>query len=159
MKEANVKKIFVKVFGKDGSAKSLLVDESMKCGYVMRLLADKHHMPASPRWGLVEYLPELHMGEYSGYVTGEPCVGNFINNVRLSDIERVYEEHEPLVDNLMLWTRDSKNKLFFVERPERLLLFQRPEIFHSDCNSIPTVEDELTQNVLVEVRSTNYQLE
>ncbi|XP_065219917.1 amyloid beta A4 precursor protein-binding family B member 1-interacting protein-like isoform X2 [Planococcus citri] len=125
MKEAEVKKLFVKVFGKDGSAKSLLVDENMKCGFVMRLLADKHHMPVSPRWGIVEYLPELHM-------------------------ERVYEEHEPLVDNLMLWTRDSKNKLFFVERPERLLLFQRPEIFHTDCNSIPTLDDELTQNALVE---------
>ncbi|XKL67953.1 hypothetical protein PGB90_003444 [Kerria lacca] len=125
MKEANVKKLFVKVFGKDGSAKSLLVDENMKCGYVMKLLADKHHMSVSPRWGLVEYLPELYM-------------------------ERVYEEHEPLVENLMLWTRDSKNKLYFVERPERLLLFERPEIYHPEYNSISTLEDELSQNSLVE---------
>lgn len=64
MKEANVKKLFVKVFSKDGSTKSLLVDESMKCGYVMRLLADKHHVTVSPRWGLVEHLPELHMGMF-----------------------------------------------------------------------------------------------
>lgn len=64
MKEANVTKLFVKVFGKDGSAKSLLVDENMKCGYVMKLLADKHHMSLSPRWGLVEYLPELFMGKF-----------------------------------------------------------------------------------------------
>lgn len=67
MKEAEVKKLFVKVFGKDGSAKSLLVDENMKCGFVMRLLADKHHMPVTPRWGIVEYLPELHMGKLRVY--------------------------------------------------------------------------------------------
>lgn len=51
----------------------------------------------------------------------------------------------------MLWTRDSKNKLFFVERPERLLLFERPEIYHPQYNSISTLEDELSQNALVEV--------
>lgn len=67
MKEANVTKLFVKIFGKDGGAKSLLVDENMKCGYVMKLLADKHHMPLSPRWGLVEYLPELYMGKLSHF--------------------------------------------------------------------------------------------
>lgn len=60
-------KLFVKIFGKDGGAKSLLVDENMKCGYVMKLLADKHHMPLSPRWGLVEYLPELYMGKLSHF--------------------------------------------------------------------------------------------
>mgnify|MGYP000945058137 CR=1 FL=1 len=63
MKEANVKKLFVKVFSKDGGAKSLLVDENMTCGYVTKLLADKNHMPNSPRWGLVEHLPELYMGK------------------------------------------------------------------------------------------------
>jgi amyloid beta A4 precursor protein-binding family B protein 1-interacting protein len=63
MKEANVTKLFVKVFSKDGGAKSLLVDENMKCGYVTKLLADKHHISVSPRWGLVEHLPELYMGE------------------------------------------------------------------------------------------------
>ncbi len=65
--------------------------------------------------------------------------------------ERIYEEHEPLVENLMLWTRDSKNKLYYVERPERLLLFERPEIYHPEYNSISTLEDELSQNSLVEV--------
>lgn len=130
MKEANVKKLFVKVFSKDGSTKSLLVDESMKCGYVMRLLADKHHVTVSPRWGLVEHLPELHM-------------------------ERVYEEHEALVDNLMLWTRDSKNKLFFVERPERLLLFQRPEIFHPDFTPGSSLDDEIAQQALIEEYLSN----
>lgn len=62
MKEASVKKLFIKVFNDDGGAKSLLVDEGMRCSYVMRLLADKHHINLGPRWGLVEHLPDLHMG-------------------------------------------------------------------------------------------------
>lgn len=47
-------------------------------------------------------------------------------------LERVYEEHELLVDNLMLWTRDSKNRLLFVERPERTLIFENPSLFNAD---------------------------
>ncbi|XP_045489908.1 uncharacterized protein LOC110995424 isoform X3 [Pieris rapae] len=104
MREANVKKLFIKAFSNDGSSKSLLVDEKMTCGYVTRLLADKNHVPMEPKYAIVEQLPDLHM-------------------------ERVYEDHEMLVDNLMLWTRESKNKILFAERPEKNLLFQTPEKF------------------------------
>lgn len=42
----------------------------------------------------------------------------------------MYEDHELLVDNLMMWTRDSKNKLLFLERAEeRTRLFMQPELF------------------------------
>lgn len=41
----------------------------------------------------------------------------------------MYEDHEMLVDNLMLWTRESKNKILFAERPEKIALFQSPEKF------------------------------
>lgn len=34
-----------------------------------------------------------------------------------------------LVDNLMLWTRESKNKILFAERPDKMSLFQTPEKF------------------------------
>ncbi|CAH4038374.1 uncharacterized protein LOC123718691 isoform X2 [Pieris brassicae] len=104
MREANVKKLFIKAFSNDGSSKSLLVDEKMTCGYVTRLLADKNHVTMEPKYAIVEQLPDLHM-------------------------ERVYEDHEMLVDNLMLWTRESKNKILFAERPEKNLLFQTPEKF------------------------------
>lgn len=50
-------------------------------------------------------------------------------------LERVYEEHELLVDNLMLWTRDSKNRLLFVERPERTLIFENPWLFNNNQQS------------------------
>ncbi|XP_071450983.1 abnormal cell migration protein 10 isoform X2 [Hetaerina americana] len=105
MREASVRKLFIKAFSSDGSAKSLLVDERMGAGQVARLLADKNHVRMEPKWALVEYLPHLHM-------------------------ERVYEDHEPLVENLMMWTNDSKNQIQFVERADKYLkLFSRPEEF------------------------------
>lgn len=62
-----------------------------------------------------------------------------------------------LVNNLMLWTRDSQNKLYFVERPERTLLFKRPELFHNDHLNTPLIEplDEFTKNSIIEVSSAS----
>lgn len=63
IKEANIQKLFLKVFTMDESAKSLLVDEKMLCSYVTRLLADKNHVQMDPKWAIVEHLPDLYMGE------------------------------------------------------------------------------------------------
>ena len=104
IKEASVKKLFIKVFTSDGSAKSLLVDEKMSVGQVTRILAEKNHVALDPRWALVELVPDLYM-------------------------ERVYEDHEHLVENCLLWKVDSKNTLWFIERPEKFDLFTRPEIY------------------------------
>lgn len=71
MKEAAVKKLFIKAFTVDGSSKSLLVDEKMTCGYVTRLLADKNHVQMDPKWAIVEHLPDLYMGTYS--TTSNTC--------------------------------------------------------------------------------------
>lgn len=67
--------------------------------------------------------------------------------------ERVYEDHEPLVDNLMVWTRDSKNRLLFVKRPERTMLFEQPELL-SGPNSTTRGDnvDECSKNNMIEVR-------
>jgi amyloid beta A4 precursor protein-binding family B protein 1-interacting protein len=70
--------LLVQVFTSDGSAKSLLVDEKMNVGQVTRLLAEKNHVQLDPKWSLVELVPDLYM-------------------------ERVYEDHEQLVENLLLW--------------------------------------------------------
>jgi amyloid beta A4 precursor protein-binding family B protein 1-interacting protein len=110
MREANVKKLYIKAFTTDGSTKSLLVDEKMAVGSVTRMLSDKNHVRMEPKWVLVEHLPDLYM-------------------------ERVYEDHEMLVDQLMLWTRDSRNTLLFVERPEKYSLFSRPEDYLLSFNS------------------------
>lgn len=102
IKEANVKKLFIKVFTSDGSAKSLLVDEKMSVSHVTRILAEKNHVKTDPRWTLVELIPDLYM-------------------------ERVYEDHENLVENCLNWKVDSKNTLWFIERPEKYDVFTRPE--------------------------------
>lgn len=102
MKEASVQKLFIKAFSADNSAKSLLVDERMSIVHVTRLLADKNHVPMDPKWAILESIPQLYM-------------------------ERVYEDHENLVENLLLWTRDSSNRILFVEREEKYDLFVRPE--------------------------------
>uniref|UniRef100_A0A131YD94 Amyloid beta A4 protein-binding family B member 1-interacting protein n=1 Tax=Rhipicephalus appendiculatus TaxID=34631 RepID=A0A131YD94_RHIAP len=94
--------LFIKAFSADNSAKSLLVDERMSIVHVTRLLADKNHVPMDPKWAILESIPQLYM-------------------------ERAYEDHENLVENLLLWTRDSSNRILFVEREEKYDLFVRPE--------------------------------
>ena len=104
IKEASVKKLFIKVFTCDGSAKSLLVDEKMTVGQVTRIMGQKHKVPLDPKWALVELVPDLYM-------------------------ERVYEDNELLVENCLLWKENSKNTLWFMERQEKFDLFRRPEIY------------------------------
>lgn len=126
MREASVKKLFIKAFTMDGSTKSLLVDEKMSVGYVTRLLADKNHVQMDPKWAIVEHIPDLYM-------------------------ERVYEDHEALVDNLMLWTRDSKNKLLFVERKDKTQLFTQPEKFLVEKSTLTNNDyDDHTRSMLLE---------
>ncbi|KAJ8683746.1 hypothetical protein QAD02_019538 [Eretmocerus hayati] len=126
MREASVQKLFIKVFTLDGSGKSLLVDENMSVAHVCRLLADKNHVPMDPKWAVVEHLPDLFM-------------------------ERVYEDHELLVENLLLWTRDSKNKLLFVERPDKTQLFLTPERFLLGPSDRGNGEyDDHSRNILLE---------
>jgi amyloid beta A4 precursor protein-binding family B protein 1-interacting protein len=66
--------------------------------------------------------------------------------------ERVYEDHELLVENLMMSTRDSNNKLLFCERPDKTELFCAPENFllsQSDRNSMDY--DDHARAILLEV--------
>ena len=104
IKEASIKKIFIKVFTTNGAATSLLVDEKMTVGQVTRVLAEKNNIALDPKWALVELVPDLYM-------------------------ERVYEDNELLVENCLLWKVDSKNTLWFIERPEKIDLFLRPEVY------------------------------
>lgn len=133
IKEANVKKLFIKVFTSDGSAKSLLVDEKMSVGYVTRILAEKNHVKLDPKWTLVELIPDLYM-------------------------ERVYEDHENLVENCLMWKVDSKNTLWFIERPEKYDVFVRPERYllgSSSSQKGDTMEDHSRQELLEEYFSSS----
>lgn len=42
--------------------------------------------------------------------------------------ERIFEDHENLVENLLNWTRDSTNRLMFIERIEKYALFKNPQV-------------------------------
>lgn len=69
----------------------------------------------------------------------------------LCSTERVYEDHELLVENLLLWTRDSKNKLLFVERPDKTQLFLTPERFLLGPSDRGNGEyDDHSRNILLE---------
>ncbi len=132
IKEANVKKLFIKVFTSDGSAKSLLVDEKMTVNHVTRILAEKNHVKLDPKWTLVELIPDLYM-------------------------ERVYEDHENLVENCLMWKVDSKNTLWFIERPEKYDVFVRPERYLLGTSSSQrgdTMEDHARQELLEEYFSS-----
>jgi len=133
IKEASVKKLFIKVFTSDGSAKSLLVDEKMTVGLVTRILAEKNHVSLDPKWALVELVPDLYM-------------------------ERVYEDNEHLVENCLLWKVDSKNTLWFIERPEKYDLFLRPEIYllgSSSSQKDEPMEEHCRQELVEEYFSSS----
>lgn len=63
MKEASIKKLYVKIFCGDG-AKSLLVDERWSVSYILRQLAEKNITTLNVRHAIVEHYPDLYMGMY-----------------------------------------------------------------------------------------------
>lgn len=64
MKEASIKKLYVKFFTSDGGSKSLLVDERSTVAYVLRQLSDKHRLSCNANFALVEHYPDLYMGKF-----------------------------------------------------------------------------------------------
>ena len=52
----------VKVFNKDNSSKTLVIDERMSTRDVMHQLIEKNHFDFSANWALVEELPSLFLG-------------------------------------------------------------------------------------------------
>ncbi|XP_047225957.1 ras-associated and pleckstrin homology domains-containing protein 1a isoform X2 [Girardinichthys multiradiatus] len=102
IKEAQLKKLVIRVHLSDESSKTMMVDERQTVRQVLDSLLDKSHSGYSPDWSLVETITELQM-------------------------ERIFEDHENLVENLLNWTRDSQNRLMFTERIEKYALFKNPQ--------------------------------
>ncbi|XP_041807085.1 ras-associated and pleckstrin homology domains-containing protein 1a isoform X2 [Chelmon rostratus] len=102
IKEAQVKKLVIRVHLSDESSKTMMVDERQTVRQVLDSLLEKSHCGYSPDWSLVETISELQM-------------------------ERIFEDHENLVENLLNWTRDSQNRLMFTERIEKYALFKNPQ--------------------------------
>ncbi|KAM3866067.1 amyloid beta A4 precursor protein-binding family B member 1-interacting protein-like [Diretmus argenteus] len=105
LKEAQVRKLIVKVLMSDGSSKILMVDERQTVREVLDKLFEKTHCDRSVDWSLCETNPELQT-------------------------ERGFEDHEHLVEPLSAWARKSGNKICFVPRPQKYLLFKDPAVFY-----------------------------
>ncbi|XP_011188960.2 ras-associated and pleckstrin homology domains-containing protein 1 isoform X2 [Zeugodacus cucurbitae] len=136
LEHPSIRRLFVKAFTSDGASKSLLVDERMTCGHVTRLLADKNHVHMQANWALVENLGDLQM-------------------------ERLFEDHELLVDNLMTWNSDAGNRVLFQQRSDKVSLFAKPEIYLPGPQMAPgSQHDEHTRAMLLEeFFETNSQLQ
>ncbi|KAM6948748.1 amyloid beta A4 precursor protein-binding family B member 1-interacting protein-like [Aplochiton taeniatus] len=102
LKEATIKKLVVRVWMVDGSNKTLMVDEKQTVREVLDNLFEKTHCDRSQDWCLCETNPELQ-------------------------IERGFEDHEYLVEPLSAWTRDSKNQIHFLLKPQKYALFKDPQ--------------------------------
>ncbi|NWI59042.1 AB1IP protein, partial [Calyptomena viridis] len=105
LKEAKVKKLVIKVHMYDNSTKSLMVDERQVTRDVLDNLFEKTHCDCNVDWCLYEMYPELQ-------------------------IERFFEDHENVVEVLSDWTRDTENKILFLEKKEKYALFKNPQNFY-----------------------------
>ncbi|NXN56983.1 AB1IP protein, partial [Rynchops niger] len=105
LKEAKVKKLVIKVHMYDNSTKSLMVDERQVTRDVLDNLFEKTHCDCNVDWCLYEMYPELQ-------------------------IERFFEDHENVVEVLSDWTRDTENKILFLEKSEKYALFKNPQDFY-----------------------------
>ncbi|XP_030017025.1 amyloid beta A4 precursor protein-binding family B member 1-interacting protein-like isoform X2 [Sphaeramia orbicularis] len=105
LKEAKVRKLIIKVLMSDGSSKTLMVDERQAVREVLDKLFEKTHCDCSVDWSLCETNPELNT-------------------------ERCFEDHECLVEPLSAWSRHSENKIYFVSRPQKYVMFTDPHLFY-----------------------------
>jgi hypothetical protein len=85
MKEAKMKKIYVKFFLDDNSTKGLLIDERWTVLETMKQLAQKLGILLTPEHAIVEEYPELHIRKFSqvaNNLRGIKCFGK-LGPVRL----------------------------------------------------------------------------
>jgi len=65
--------------------------------------------------------------------------------------ERLFEDHELLVENLLMWSIHSKNRVMFLQRPDKVSLFIKPEVFLPGTQMAPGSDhDEHTRAMLLE---------
>uniref|UniRef100_A0A0K0DSL8 PH domain-containing protein n=1 Tax=Strongyloides stercoralis TaxID=6248 RepID=A0A0K0DSL8_STRER len=104
MKEANIKKVYVKFFLEDNHTISLLIDERWSCVEVMKVIVSKLGISLHPEHCIIEEYPQLR-------------------------IKRIYEDHESVVENILMWTQDSPNKLYFKRQQDKFAFILKPQIF------------------------------
>ncbi|CAL8342374.1 unnamed protein product [Arctogadus glacialis] len=72
IKEAQVKKLVIRVHLSDESSKTMMVDERQTVRQVLDNLLDKSHCGFSPDWSLVETIHELQMADKIGLACHGP---------------------------------------------------------------------------------------
>ncbi|XP_069574352.1 amyloid beta A4 precursor protein-binding family B member 1-interacting protein-like [Brachyistius frenatus] len=105
LREAKVRKLIVKVLMSDSSSKTLMVDERQTVRELLDQLFEKTHCDQGLGWSMCETNPDLQT-------------------------ERIFEDHEYLVEPLSTWTRHSENKIYFVSRPQKYVMFTDPQLFY-----------------------------
>ncbi|XP_061109337.1 amyloid beta A4 precursor protein-binding family B member 1-interacting protein-like [Conger conger] len=128
LKQAKIKKMVIKVLLNDGSSKTLMVDESQVVRDVLDSLFEKTHCDRGVDWSLCESNPELQT-------------------------ERGFEDHEFLLDILSAWTRDSENKIHFLEKNDKYALFKKPQNYYlwkKDKNYLNDMKEKAKEALLEE---------
>jgi len=125
LKEARIQKLVVKVFNKDQSSKTMMIDERMTTRNIVNQLLDKNHFDFQPDWTLMEEIPSLYM-------------------------ERMFEEHEKPCDFLSYWTRDSTNQLRLLERKDKYALFKTPQRYLLNASDAQAKMQERQKQSLIE---------
>ncbi|CAL1580044.1 unnamed protein product [Knipowitschia caucasica] len=95
----------IKVWMADGSFKTLMEERAQTVREVLDKLFEKTHCTNDIDWSLSETSPDLH-------------------------IDRTLEDHECLVEVLSTWTSGTDNKLYFLKRRQKHVMFTQPQFFY-----------------------------
>ncbi|CAF2327208.1 unnamed protein product [Rotaria sp. Silwood2] len=107
MHEANIKKMFIKIYNEDKSTKNILIDETMSIFDIIILLFHKYHVNPTYNYSIVEDLPDLH-------------------------IYRIFEDHQNLIDDAVIyWSRDTNNRICFQQHEIKYSMFNEAKKFFS----------------------------
>lgn len=132
--------MIVKVLMGDGSSKTLMVDERQTVRELLDKLFEKTHCDRSIEWSLCETNPELDTGEIrvtGAYRQRREAAAHMLQSCSFRKFwltfalilsERGFEDHECLVEPLSAWTRHSENKVYFVSRPQKYVMFTEPQV-------------------------------
>ena len=107
MHEANIKKMFIKIYNEDKSTKHIFINEAMKILDIIILLLRKYHLNPTYNYAIIEDLPDLY-------------------------IYRIFEDHQNLInDAIIYWSRDTNNRICFQQHDIKYSIFMEAKDFFS----------------------------